>query len=71
MEEDAVAAGFYAVSYDWNGETVISYRGTDTADPQALAKGQGMLKPRPASLLAKRACRFPVPPLRVHKQSGD
>ena len=22
-----VAAGFYAVAYDWNGETVISYRG--------------------------------------------
>ena len=24
-----VKAGFYAVAYDWNGETVISYRGTD------------------------------------------
>lgn len=23
------AAGFYAVAYQWNGETVISYRGTD------------------------------------------
>ena len=23
------SAGFYAVAYDWNGETVISYRGTD------------------------------------------
>ncbi|WP_299862495.1 hypothetical protein [uncultured Hoeflea sp.] len=25
-----VAAGFYAVAYQWNGQTVISYRGTDT-----------------------------------------
>ncbi len=23
------AAGFYAIAYDWNGETVISYRGTN------------------------------------------
>ncbi len=23
------AAGFYAVAYEWNGQTVISYRGTD------------------------------------------
>ncbi|QYU68928.1 hypothetical protein J4558_01960 [Leptolyngbya sp. 15MV] len=23
------AAGFYAIAYEWNGETVISYRGTD------------------------------------------
>ncbi|UJW73550.1 calcium-binding protein [Rhizobium sp. SL42] len=26
---EGVAAGFYAVAYDWNGVTVISYRGTD------------------------------------------
>ncbi|GJL65542.1 MAG: hypothetical protein NPIRA05_05130 [Nitrospirales bacterium] len=25
-----VNAGFYAVSYEWNGETIISYRGTDS-----------------------------------------
>ena len=25
----AVNAGFYAIAYDWNGETVISFRGTD------------------------------------------
>ena len=24
----AQAAGFYAIAYDWNGETVIAYRGT-------------------------------------------
>lgn len=23
------AAGFYAIAYDWNGQTVISYRGTN------------------------------------------
>lgn len=27
--QDAVDAGFYAIAYDWNGETVISYRGTN------------------------------------------
>jgi hypothetical protein len=26
---DEVSAGFYALSYTWNGQTVISYRGTD------------------------------------------
>jgi len=25
---DEVVAGFYAIAYDWNGQTVISYRGT-------------------------------------------
>lgn len=25
----AVNAGFYALSYDYNGETIVSYRGTD------------------------------------------
>jgi len=29
ISEAAEAAGFYAVAYQWNGETVISYRGTD------------------------------------------
>ena len=24
------SAGFYAVAYQWNGETIISYRGTST-----------------------------------------
>lgn len=26
---EAVAADFYAVAYEWNGETIVSYRGTD------------------------------------------
>jgi hypothetical protein len=26
---DGVTVGFYALSYSWNGQTVISYRGTD------------------------------------------
>jgi hypothetical protein len=29
------AAGFYAVAYEWNGQTVISYRGTDELNPFA------------------------------------
>jgi hypothetical protein len=37
--EDAVAAGFYALAYQWNGETVIAYRGTDNADWSTLEDG--------------------------------
>ncbi len=29
----ARAAGFYAIAYEWNGETVISYSGTDFPTP--------------------------------------
>lgn len=32
----AVAAGFYAAAYQWNGETIISYRGTNADSPEAL-----------------------------------
>lgn len=28
----AQAAGFYAIAYEWNGEKVISYRGTNFPD---------------------------------------
>lgn len=28
-----VEAGFYAIAYDWNGQTIISYRGTDEPSP--------------------------------------
>lgn len=31
LPANSQAAGFYALAYDYNGETVISYRGTDTA----------------------------------------
>lgn len=31
--DPGVDAGFYAIAYDWNGETVISYRGTDNPNP--------------------------------------
>jgi hypothetical protein len=27
--EGAISAGFYALSYNWNGETIIAYRGSD------------------------------------------
>jgi hypothetical protein len=33
------AAGFYALAYQWNGETVIAYRGTDNADWTTLGDG--------------------------------
>ena len=29
LTQKAKDAGFYAIAYDWNGETVVSYRGTD------------------------------------------
>lgn len=29
LPQGAQAAGFYAIAYDWNGERVISYRGTN------------------------------------------
>ena len=32
ITDEAQAAGFYAIAYDWNGETVISYRGTNFPD---------------------------------------
>jgi hypothetical protein len=36
-DEAAQSAGFYAIAYDWNGQKVIAYRGTDNptlrADP--------------------------------------
>lgn len=38
------AAGFYAIAYDWNGETIISYRGTD-APRDAIAFGIGAGQP--------------------------
>lgn len=35
-------AGFYAIAYNWNGETIISYRGTDdTSDAFAFGIGAG------------------------------
>ncbi len=35
------AAGFYAVAYDWNGQKVISHRGTD--DPLSVDPSNDML----------------------------
>lgn len=29
ISDEAFDADFYAIAYNWNGETVISYRGTD------------------------------------------
>ena len=31
ITDQAQAAGFYAIAYQWNGETIISYRGTQPA----------------------------------------
>ena len=32
-DSDERNAGFYAIAYAWNGETVISFRGTNAASP--------------------------------------
>jgi hypothetical protein len=39
MQTTAPAAGFFAQAYNWNGTTVISYRGTD--NPTFLASPNG------------------------------
>jgi hypothetical protein len=31
-------AGFYAIAYEWNGETIISYRGTNFLESISLAE---------------------------------
>ena len=36
-------AGFYAIAYEWNDETIISYRGTNF--PGGIAKGDSYLTP--------------------------
>jgi hypothetical protein len=36
-DKSAQDIGFYAIAYDWNGKTVISFRGTD--NPNILQKG--------------------------------
>lgn len=35
ITEEAQAAGFYAIAYNWNGETIIAYRGSDNIDKGA------------------------------------
>ena len=64
----AVAAGFYAVAYQWNGDTIISYRGTDnnfsipwTDDPEGgsdLWNGYGTGAGVPITEQAKLAVEF-------------
>jgi hypothetical protein len=46
------SAGFYASAYDWNGETVISYRGTDN-----LVTVTVYLIPKLAPSIAGSFCR--------------
>ncbi|NMW32946.1 hypothetical protein HKD42_12820 [Altererythrobacter sp. RZ02] len=36
-KDDVLAAGFYAIAYEWQGETIISYRGTDVPAQHRLA----------------------------------
>ena len=41
-DSDEVRAGFFAASYDWNGETIISYRGTDGNTVTDALNGYGI-----------------------------
>jgi hypothetical protein len=34
----SINAGFYAIAYEWNGETIISYRGTNF--PESISLGE-------------------------------
>ncbi len=36
---DEVGAGFYAIAYEWNGEKIISFRGTDNLNPSSGFEG--------------------------------
>jgi hypothetical protein len=36
LPSGSINVGFHAIAYDWNGETVISYRGTDNLMQDAL-----------------------------------
>lgn len=38
------AHGFYAVSYSWNGQRIISYRGTDDISGYAIPSGSDLLR---------------------------
>ena len=39
----SVGVGFYALSYTWQGQTVIFYRGTDNVDPFIMGAGSSDL----------------------------
>lgn len=41
LPTSSVAAGFYALAYNWNGETVISYRGTAESEGSGSDKWNG------------------------------
>jgi hypothetical protein len=49
-ESPEVAAGFYAIAYNWNGKTVISYRGTDEFGPD-IVNGYGIGAGDPAGIV--------------------
>lgn len=47
--QDAQNVGFYAIAYEWNGETIISYRGTGSSPFSCAAQPSTRVRP-----LAKR-----------------
>jgi hypothetical protein len=68
LPQGSLAAGFYAIAYDWNGETVISYRGTNVLHhfvAPDLIRGLAFLpcrlnagKPNPGSSPGRRTDRL-------------
>jgi hypothetical protein len=58
-----VAAGFYAIAYNWNGETVISYRGCRRSTPmsQPFPLASPAWAPDPTRVGSERAEPGPRP----------
>lgn len=56
-------ASFYAIAYEWNGETIISYRGTNFPDLSNITRGSVQCSLR-RSLGPKRECRL------LNRQTG-
>ena len=54
-DPEAVTASFYAIAYNWDGGTVISYRGTDdlVADGPGISTGLGIYDNDQARLAAE------------------
>lgn len=53
ISDSAFDAGFYAIAYDWNGEKIFSYRGTDDLLRDAVTGyGVGGSHPPPSGEVA-------------------
>ncbi|MEM1195597.1 MAG: hypothetical protein AAGH57_05795 [Pseudomonadota bacterium] len=60
ITSEARAAGFYAIAYEWNGETIISYRGTDFNGDivNGWPIGAGIVTEKSAQVFKQLRCGF-------------